>query len=132
MFGNKFRAGQLLRFCTVGLGNMTIDFTAFFLLLLGGVPYLLAQIISYAAGVVNSFVCNRQWTFGVRVKVNFAEAAKFAAVNVTSLLISAGLLFVLHNLAGANQNLWLSKLAATGGGMAINFLGSRFWVFSEN
>ncbi|MGA9172747.1 MAG: GtrA family protein [Thermoactinomyces sp.] len=130
MFTNKPGAALFLRFCAVGLGNTAVDFAAFYLLALVGVPYLLAQALSYSAGVINSFVFNRKWTFRVTRKVNVLEALKFFLVNVFSLLVSSGLLFVLHDVN--HLNLWFAKLAATGGGIVVNFIGSRLWVFSEN
>jgi putative flippase GtrA len=129
VFTNKPGAALFLRFCAVGLGNTAVDFAAFYLLALVGVPYLLAQALSYSAGVINSFVFNRKWTFRVTHKVNAWEALKFISVNVFSLLISSGLLFVLHDLN--HLNLWLAKFAATGGGMVVNFMGSRLWVFNK-
>jgi len=130
VFANKHRAARFLRFCTVGLGNTAIDFTAFFLLTLGGIPYLLAQALAYVAGIVNSYFLNRRWTFRVVRKANALEAGSFIIVNGLSLLVSLGLLAVLHD---ENQlSLWLSKFIATGGGLVVNYIGNRLWVFSEN
>ena len=130
MFANKPRAARFLCFCTVGVGNTAVDFIAFFLLALGGMPYLAAQALSYAAGIVNSYFLNRRWTFRVVRKANALEAGRFIIVNALSLLMSLGLLAVLH---GENQlSLWLSKFIATGGGLVVNYIGSRLWVFSEN
>jgi putative flippase GtrA len=130
MFANKPRAARFLRFCTVGVGNTAVDFTAFFLLALGGMSYLAAQALSYAAGIVNSYFLNRRWTFRVVRKANALEAGRFIIVNALSLLVSLGLLAVLHD---ENQlSLWLSKFIATGGGLVVNYIGSRLWVFSEN
>lgn len=130
MFTNKPRAARFLRFCTVGVGNTAVDFTVFFLLALGGFPYLAAQALSYAAGMVNSYFLNRRWTFRVVRKANGLEAGRFIIVNALSLLVSLGLLAVLHD---ENQlSLWLSKFIATGGGLVVNYIGSRLWVFSEN
>lgn len=130
MFNKKRKSIQFLRFCTVGLGNTAVDFTAFYLLMQFGLPYLLAQVLSYSAGVVNSYFLNRKWTFRVARKANVLEAASFVIVNGLSLLVSTGLLSVLHD--GYHLNLWLSKLTATGVGMIVNFMGSRLWVFAEN
>jgi len=130
VFDNKTQFVQFLRFCMVGLGNTAVDFTVFFILNLGGVPYLIAQVLSYSAGVVNSFFLNRKWTFQMTCKANGLEAAKFIIVNGISLLVSASLLFVLHDIN--HQDLWLAKIAATGVGIAVNFIGSRLWVFTES
>ncbi len=130
MFNNKQSVLQLLRFCTVGLSNTAVDFTVFFLLTLGGAPYLLAQVLAYGAGVVNSYFLNRMWTFRVARKINLPEFGSFVSVNGLSLLVSAGLLFILHDVN--HLGLWSSKLLATGVGIAVNYMGSRLWVFTEN
>lgn len=129
MFINKREAFRFLRFCTVGLGNTAVDFTAFFLLTLGGAAYLPAQVISYSAGVVNSFLLNRRWTFKVKRRADIFEAARFIIVNGISLLVSAGLLFILYDLY--HLGLWPSKFMATAGGIAVNYAGSCVWVFAE-
>ena len=120
---------QFLRFCTVGLGNTAVDFNVFFLLNLGGVPYLLAQAISYSAGVINSFIFNRKWTFRVERKANLLEATSFFIVNGLSLLTSFGMLAVLHDVN--HLNLWLGKCLATGAAIVVNYIGSRLWVFNQ-
>lgn len=130
MLSYKDQAIQLLRFCTVGLGNTAVDFTTFFLLNLAGIPYLAAQAISYSAGVVNSFLLNRKWTFKVKSRASVGEAVKFIMVNGFSLLVSSGLIYLLYDFS--HMNLWLSKLAATVGAVAVNYMGSRLWVFTHN
>ena len=130
MFNNKHTSIQFLRFCTVGAGNTAVDFTTFFLLTLAGVPYLLAQVFSYSAGMVNSFFVNRKWTFGVARKTNVSEIVKFIIVNGLSLLVSFGLLLILHDVI--HLDLWLDKLVATGGSMVVNYMGSRLWVFTKH
>jgi putative flippase GtrA len=130
VFNNKPRTVQFLRFCAVGSGNTAVDFATFYLLTLGGAPALFAQVLSYSAGVANSYWLNRKWTFRVARKANALEVAKFILVNGVSLLISSGLLFILRDMS--HLDLWLSKLAATGGGMVVNFMGSRLWVFIED
>lgn len=130
MFANKHRAMQFLCFCIVGLGNTFVDFTVFFLLNLGGVPYLPAQALAYSAGVVNSYFLNRRWTFRVVRKAGALEIGSFIIVNGLSLLVASGSLVILHDLN--HLNLWLSKIIATGGGMVVNYVGNRLWVFAEN
>ncbi|HWP97774.1 MAG TPA: GtrA family protein [Syntrophomonadaceae bacterium] len=130
MFTNKQEVMQFLRFCTVGLGNTAVDFIGFLVLTQGGVPYLLAQVLSYSTGVANSFFFNRIWTFRVAGKTNIMELARFIMINGFSLLVSSGLLFVLHDVN--HGNLLLSKVAATGISVMLNFVGSRVWVFSQS
>jgi len=126
---NKEQGGQFLRFCTVGAGNTLVDLSLFFLLTLGPVPYLLAQVLAYSAGVVNSFILNRYWTFGVKGRSSLTEIIRFITVNAVSLAFTSGLLVILCETS--HTSLWLAKTAATGAGLILNFIGSSMWVFAD-
>lgn len=119
---------QLVRFCIVGIGNTSIDLSVFFVLTFGGVPYLIAQVLAYSAGVVNSFLLNRKWTFQVEGKTTWGEMSGFLLVNLSSLLLSSLSLFILYDTC--HMQLWLSKVAATGICMLVNFTASRHFVFN--
>jgi putative flippase GtrA len=119
----------LWRFCLVGAGNTFVDFIVFFLLASFGVSALLAQVCSYTVGVVNSYVWNRMWTFRVKRKANIGEFFRFIVVNVLSLAVTLLLLFLCRDVG--HWPLFAGKLAATLGGIAVNFAGSRFWVFAS-
>ena len=54
---------EAARFAVVGLVNTAITLVLIYGLTALGLSYLLANAIGYAAGFVNSFVMNRQWTF---------------------------------------------------------------------
>ncbi|KKB73308.1 MULTISPECIES: GtrA family protein [Bacillus] len=118
----------LLRFGTVGIGNTLIDFGVFFLLTALNVPYLIAQVCSYTAGILNSYIWNRTWTFRVKEKVRGQEIIRFLIIN----LAASGITFLLlYGLQKAGLSLVSSKVTATVGGMVINFIGNRLWVFQE-
>jgi len=119
----------LLRFCTVGLLNTIVDFGLFSLLIFVGVPYWISQILSYIAGVTNSFIFNRTWTFQVKQKTKFYEVAKFIVVNTFSLVVSLGLLYIFHD--KMQMTLWISKVLASSFGIIVNYFGSRLWVFAN-
>ncbi|ADU94418.1 GtrA family protein [Geobacillus sp. Y412MC52] len=115
------------RFAIVGVSNTAVDFAVFFLLTAAGAPAAAAQVVSYGAGMANSYIWNRLWTFQVKRKANIGELLRFLVVNGLSLGVSLGVL-----LAGELFTpLWLAKMAATIAGMAVNFIGSRYWVFVE-
>jgi len=120
---------MLVRFAVVGIGNTLVDFVVFFLLASIGVPYVFSQVCSYSAGMMNSYVWNRTWTFQVRKKASVQEFLQFIFINLVSLSTTIVLLYLLHKLAG--MQLFSSKAVATVAGMAVNFVGSRFWVFER-
>jgi putative flippase GtrA len=123
-----FSKKAFLRFCTVGMGNTLVDCSLFFLLTLGQAPYLLAQVLAYSTGMVNSFVLNRQWTFKVEGSSNIGEIIRFIIINVISLAFTSIILFALYDVS--HTTLWLAKLIATSAGIIVNFTGTSIWVFA--
>lgn len=117
------------RFCTVGVGNTLIDFSLFFVLIKIGAPYLSAQLIAYSAGILNSFIWNRFWTFQRKQKMKFGELFRFLLINIIALIATNVLLIYLYDLF--EMPLIVSKVIATGIGICITFLGSRFYVFQN-
>src|SRR5258708_4286467 len=73
---------QLTRFGLVGSLNTLIDLLILNLLLLllpttSTLQILLYNALAYSAGAVNSFVCNKYWTFKQRQSVSRRELAPF-------------------------------------------------------
>lgn len=124
---NKAGILQFMKFCTVGLCNTAIDLLSFFVLTQSGFSYIGAQIVAYSAGMVNSYICNRAWTFQVRFDRDLYEIGRFLMVNLLSLAFSSLILFLCYDVA--HQTLWVGKIAATGGGVLLNYVGSHLWVF---
>ncbi|MCQ6275262.1 GtrA family protein [Bacillus sp. V3B] len=123
----KERIGIFTRFCTVGVGNTLIDFAVFFLLVGIGISYVFAQILSYIAGMTNSYIWNRLWTFQMRQRGSIQEITRFVIMNLASLAISFLTLSYMHEESG--MSLFLSKGIATAVGMLVTFIGSQYWVF---
>ena len=117
----KEKIKTLGRFCTVGVGNTLIDFGVFFL--------LTACHVSYTAGIVNSYVWTRNWTFCVKRKADGKEIVRFLMINIAASGITFLLLYLFQN---CGCSLLVSKLAATIGGMMMNFIGNRIWVFGDS
>ena len=117
---------QLVRFNLVGVVNTVVDFALFFLSNGAGMPYMLAQTCSYGCGIVNSYICNKFWTFRV-AGISAAEMIRFAAINVTALGVSVLLVYLFHSVL--NLALVPAKIAATFLTMLLNFFGNRLWVF---
>ncbi|WP_373367377.1 GtrA family protein [Thermaerobacillus caldiproteolyticus] len=130
MLNKQEKIGTLFRFCTVGVGNTLIDFGVFFLLASIGVPVWLAQGCSYIAGMLNSYVWNRVWTFRMKQQATIQEFFRFILTNFFSLGATFFFLYVCQQIWG--WSLLISKMIATFGGIMINFIGSRLWVFQQS
>lgn len=125
----KNKVAVLIRFCTVGVGNTLIDFSLFLLLIKWGFPYLTAQFIAYSAGIANSFIWNRFWTFRLKGGIKFAEVIKFLLINILALIVTNILLHYFYELLG--WSIVISKGIATIGGILITYIGSKTFVFQQ-
>jgi len=121
---------QIIRFGLVGLLNTAVDFGVFTLLTAAvGMGYAISHVISYSCGVINSYFINRFWTFKQKGKGHPLEFVKFVLVNLVSLGLSSLVLMLLEERAGFS--VYLAKLGAIFCSMAVNFAGSKLFVFKE-
>jgi len=119
------------RFVIVGVINTAVDFCTFaFLHSFWGADKLVSQTAGYSAGVINSFILNKFWTFENRATrlETIQQSLRFIIVNVLSLALTLLGLRVLNESLGFNT--YLSKAAVTLLAQLINFSGYKFWVFS--
>jgi putative flippase GtrA len=125
--------GQAIRFVIVGLINTGVDLGVFYLLgLIPGIPHVAAKGISYFAGICNSFVWNKYWTFNAgRSEQGKREFAVFFAVNMPPLAVNV-VVFTLLGIWIDSGTLWVRMLKAFAAAVVSvtwNFLGSRYWAF---
>ncbi len=126
------------RFGTVGVLNTLVDLTAF-AILRGwlGLPTLIANTLSYSAGIVNSYIWNRRWTFARRPRRAIgAQFPRFAAVSVSALVLNDVLVLSLAPvletwLAHPGLALAAAKICATGASLVWNFTLNNRWTFRQ-
>jgi putative flippase GtrA len=122
------------RFVAVGCTNFVVSFAAFYLsyhyLPLGAFDGrgAVANVVAYGAGMLNSFVLNRAWTFGVEGHV-VVHAARFALLNAATLAASTLIVFVLVDRSGFPElAVWLPLTLVI---LATHYLGMKHWAFAE-
>jgi len=125
--GRRQAVRQFIKFNIVGLANTVLDFALFSLLSWLGVYFIIAQVISYSVGVLNSFILNKYWTFAQRNGLETKQAVRFILLNLGSLLLSLGLLAILND--QLHLAILYAKLLTTGATMMVNFAGNKLWVF---
>lgn len=87
-----------------------------------------ANAAGYLAGMLNSFILNRGWTFGSRGGKG-GEAAKFVVTNFLMLAASSGIIYFLADLRGwPYQPVWFATMAVV---TLLNYLLCRHWVFGR-
>ncbi|PEJ57795.1 sugar translocase [Bacillus sp. AFS002410] len=127
---NQFKG--FVKFGIVGLINTGVDFIVFTLLIYAvtNIPYLVAQMISYSCGIVNSYLLNKRWTFKAKNQSSVQEKTRFVIVNVITLLLTLLILKVCSEWFGLS--VLASKLMATCISVLMNYVGSRYWVFTSS
>lgn len=147
---------QFSRFIVVGCTNFAVSFVVFYLFynylklseLLFGVlgptgdhlqralqefgaesaDATLANIIGYSAGIINSFVWNKLWTFKARHET-VSQFGRFLLLNLACLLLSSLSLFIfIDSLGFLYGPVWFITMGMV---TVINFAVSRYWVFRE-
>lgn len=126
---------QFFVFSIVGGLNTIIDMTVFMLLIILDVHYAIAQIAAYSAGMANSYLMNRAFTFrseSVRLdrKEEWRRGIRFIAWNFAMLGLSVLLLMLSAEWLHVRE--WIAKIIVTVLIVAVNFYGSKKWVFTAN
>ena len=124
------------RFALVGLTNFVVSFTVFWLSF-NHLPAAVqrhfpaaaaANLLAYLAGMVNSFILNRTWTFRASGDTA-AQAVRFTIVNLASLALSTAVMFrfvdVLHY---PELAVWVPTTLVV---MTLNYLGCKHWAFAR-
>lgn len=120
---------QVLKFLAVGVLNTAIQYVLFIALYrVIGVNYLFASVIGYCAGMINSYLLNRNWTFASRNRRVLREAARFTVVNLAALCTNTALLYFF--VTSLNFRPPIAQIWAIAGSLTINFLLNKFWTFN--
>jgi putative flippase GtrA len=129
-FGLRY---PLARFVVVGIANFVVSFTAFY----ASYQWLpladssgrgaAANVLAYAAGMINSFVLNRLWTFRAEGQVA-VHALKFIVLNAITLIGSTAIVLVLVDWAGLSAlAVWLPLTLVI---LTVHYLGMKHWAFA--
>ena len=125
------------RFLAVGAVGTLLDFSLLTLLKLAGLPTLLANSLSFTAGLVNNFTWNRLWTFGDAIQPDWRrQLIQFTAVSLVGLALNNLIVLSLEGIFGVmlNQPDWgylPAKVIATGVVVFWNYFANRMWTFKK-
>lgn len=122
---------QFLKFNVVGLINTAVDFLIMLLLTsVAGMGKPLASTISYACGMLNSYILNTSWTFRKERKRTKREILLFVMINLVALGVRQGVLYLCENVFMIETDI-LCTLIAIAVSTVINFTGNRLFVFKN-
>jgi len=147
ILANQKERSRFFRFAIVGAIGAVVDFGILNLLMLVGVSFIAAGVVSFICAVLNNFLWNRFWTYpDSRSKPVSRQLVQFAIINVVGLgirtpllaflekvlipfferILPAGFFFpadvVAHNIALAIAILVV---------MLWNFIANRYWTYND-
>jgi putative flippase GtrA len=117
---------QFIKFGIVGLGNTLITFIVYFILVKLSVYYVIANIIGYIAGVINSFFWNSSWVFK-KSKRDLSLLIKFVIVNLITLAITSFILYI--GVDKLNMSKYVAQIISTLIGILFNYTLNKLWTF---
>lgn len=120
-------SGRLAKYGLVGILNTGVDFAVFCLLVyVAGFGTVSSQGIAYGAGLLNSYLWNRHWTFQVKEGRIWLQLGRFVLVNAFSFGIATAVLLTLEH---GGMPAVVSKIVSIGASFVFNYIGYRIWVF---
>jgi len=118
---------KFVKFGLTGVMNTAVDFFVFTVLSWFGVNLYWSQVLSYAAGMLNSYTVNRSWTFRAGGRFFGPQMRRFLIVNLSLLALSLGILRLTSGTFGLPR--LAAKLCTTAVTVVLGFLLNRLWVF---
>jgi putative flippase GtrA len=120
---------EFIKYGLVGASNTLITFATYSLLVWLGVPYLIALLLGYVPGGLNSYLLNRHWTFDAGHVSHGRSGTRFALVQGCAIAANFGLLYLfVHDL---HLGKYLSQAILTVPVVLVTFFINRTWTFDS-
>lgn len=125
---------KLIRFGLVGAIGAAINFTVYYWAAeFAHLSVNISAIVAFCVAIVNNYILNHRWTFGVENEnnsINFRQFAYYLLGNIQGLLINLVVLNVVISFAGTRFHLVGQTLGILFG-MLSNFIFAKKFVFSK-
>lgn len=120
---------QAIKYGLVGVGNTLITAAVIWVMMkVLGASDILSNITGYIAGLINSFIWNKQWTFQSSVSWT-SGALKFGVVFAICYLLQLGVLLYLNKTLTIDP--YYNQLIAMVFYTVINFVMNKFYTFKS-
>jgi putative flippase GtrA len=124
------RAGllkQFVKFGLVGVSNTLLSLAIYYLLVMLGVNFILANGIAFVLSVLNSYYWNNRFVFSKSTKGHLKPLIRTYLCYGSTFLLSTGLLYLMVAQLGISKLIApLLNLIIT---IPLNFLINKYWAF---
>lgn len=120
---------QAIKYGLVGVVNTLITAAVIWVMMkIFGASDVLSNITGYIAGLINSFIWNKKWTFESSVSW-VSGAVKFGVVFIVCYLLQLGVLLYLNKTLTIDT--YYNQLIAMVFYTVINFVMNKFYTFKS-
>jgi putative flippase GtrA len=116
---------QFIKFCIIGITNVAISYTVYYILLTLGLNYLLASAIAYLIGILNGYIWSSKFVFNTNKSIN--NMVKFFIVYISALFINLGIMYICVDCY--NMHKLIAPIFAIGIGTIYNYSLNKIWTF---
>lgn len=118
---------QAIKYGVVGLGNTLITAAVIWVMMkVFGASDVASNITGYVAGLINSFIWNKQWTFKSTAGW-WSSALKFGGAFAVCYLLQLGFLLYLNRTLTIDP--YYNQLIAMAFYTVVNFIMNKFYTF---
>lgn len=118
---------QAIKYGIVGISNTAITAVVIWVMMkMLGCSDVTSNVVGYVAGVINSFIWNKQWTFHSSSGWT-SSAVRFGVVFGVCYLMQLGVLMYLN--ANLSIDPYYNQLLAMAFYTVINFIMNKFYTF---
>jgi len=134
LFRYKFRTlSEFVVFSLIGATGMVVDLTFVFISYdILTIPFRLARAIGFVFALTSNFLLNRKFNFPKTGHGLMQQYIRFFAVSLAGFALNWTILVYLYDTEPFfHRNYLLAAFLGIVGGLAVNFLGSKFFVFRK-
>lgn len=122
---------QFIKFSIVGFTNALVAYSVYFCLTYLGIHYIIANIIAFAVGVLNSFFWSSRFVFkkktGEYRNPFYTLAKTYLAYAITGLILSNILLYVFVEIISISK--YIAPLLSLVITVPTNFIINKEWAY---
>jgi len=114
-----------IKFCIVGVTNVIIFYTIYYILLTLGISYLIANTIACIIGILNGYVWSSEFVFKKNKSIN--NMMKFSIVYISALFINLVIMYICVDTYNVHK--LIAPIFAIGTGTIYNYMLNKIWTF---
>lgn len=122
---------QFIKFGIVGVSNTLVNYAFYSLFVFLGMPYLIANFLSFSISVLNSFFWNNRYVFKLgesQTRTWWKVLTKsYLSYSITGIFLTSLLLWFWVSVLGLSEYIaWLLNIPIC---IPINFLLNKYWAY---